>query len=421
MRALRTLVALPLLSAAVAAQVSPGDSARLTIGGAPMVGLEVVDADGDGSATPVAGIPAGFAGLNAGVIDPTTGELWAVGVEATAYRVVRITLSGSSVLSATLAASVAGTGTGFSGIDLDRDGNAMVCDNRAVWKVDRATGAVTPWTTGTIPGEMNALVIDRATNTMWTVGLESSFTPGAELREYDLDAGPSDGVVALDPPSAGLPTAAAGMVLDGQGGLYVGAWDGLYRFTPSTGTTQVLPISGVSNEMNGIDLDAVSGLLHCGGGTQGNGTYSVIDAVTQTGVAINDDYLCPFDASYFTCLLSTPTVAAVCVNDFLHTTSLFPRVASHAAGFTLEASAHGNDGDLGAVAIAEVNGAPLPNPLFLGGLGVCDLGGNVYRSLDVAPGALDTAITSVGVQTGTYDAATGVWTLGGVETLALVP
>lgn len=431
MKSLISMAVMATLALPAASQVAPGEGIEfLGIINSGSPGLAMVDAAGSGARTFVTGLPSTDQFFNAGVIDPVTGDIWAAGFGATQWSIYRMSLTGANAGSFTQVADVSGLpmgpglhDAGISGMDVDRDGNLFICERTNIWRIDRQTNAVTTWNTGFV-GYVNALTIDRETNTMWTLDVINGLAPTfGEIRTYDLDAGPGGGTQFVDMfANPNIPPAGSSICYDGIGTLYVGTFNALFSIDAVTGAFSPMPMAGVVNKFNSLNFDERTGLLHTGGGTQKFSIYSVMDPASLLGTVINSDLECfpGSNPSDFFCQQAAST-AAVDVNDYLHTTQLFPRTASASAGFTLEASANGMPGDFAAIAVGEINGLALASPIVLGGYGLCGLGGNFVYSSVVPGGVVPSGITSLGIGTATYDFATGVFSYGGIETLTLNP
>lgn len=412
------------------AQVAPGEGALFLLS-TPGSGLEVLDVQGTGLFTPITGVPIAGGLLDTGVIDPVTGDIWAVGTGATGYSVYRLTMTGSAVTSSSLLADLSGlpmgpgAHQGVSSLAVDRDGNLFASEDSNIWRIDRGTGVVTTWATG-LGDIVNGLTIDRVSNTMWSASFGDTFggsSTVSEIRRYDLDSGPGVGSVILDVMATGtLPVTIGALTHDGAGTLYVAAFGGLFSVDGTTGVATPMPISGIDNTFNSLDFDSSTGLLHTGGGVAGDVIYSVIDPVTLLGTMINDSHDCILFANPLDPIcLNGEVHGGVAVHDFMHTTQVFPRVASNSLGYNLEVSANGIPGDLAVIALVEAAGVPLPSPLVLGSYGTCDLGGRSQFAATVPPNFLAGGITSLGFQTLTHDFTTGTTTLGGLELMTLNP
>lgn len=241
------LASIACLALPAAAQIAPGEGLMTAIGGVTP-GLAIFDVPGTGNMTLVGGVPIQVPAFNSGVIDPVTGELWLVGHGMTSHQILRVSLSDSTASSFSSFADLSGQPgasggqEGLAGIDLDRDGNLFVCDEANIWKVDRSSGAITHWASGTT-SFLNDLTIDRETNTMWSVELEG-FTPGAEIRTFDIDAGPSVGTQLLDLTTVPFETSASAITFDGKRTLYVGTWGSVFGVDINTGLTKGLNVAG---------------------------------------------------------------------------------------------------------------------------------------------------------------------------------
>ena len=92
-----SLLAIVALTTGLIAQVPPGQGLRFTIGtDAP--GIEIIDlVGGTGDATIITGLLGVLRKLNGGIIDPVTGDIYAVGDDdsGTAGLLVRIELDGT--------------------------------------------------------------------------------------------------------------------------------------------------------------------------------------------------------------------------------------------------------------------------------------------------------------------------------------
>lgn len=428
MKTVYLIPALCSLALPVAAQIAPGEGLMTSITG-PSSGVAVVDAYASGSMIFATGFPAQADQFNSGVIDPVTGELWTVGVLAgEEYKVFRTTLSGLTAASIVEVVDLFGVPKGpdpssLTGIDLDKDGNVFVCDASNIWQLDRITGAVTAWDSG-ILGTQNALTIDRTTNRLWTTVIQGdvSGVPVGGVQAYNIDLGPSAGVQLFDPAGSGVGSKSASITYDGAGLLYVGTFSDVYSVDTATGAHNVLNVTGSVNGYNSLDYDRLTGLLHTAGGTIGATVYTLVDPVSGIGTEINNSQKCliGFDPLDFFCQ-GVALNSSVDVNDYLHSTQMFPRAASISTGFQLEVAANGMPGDFAAIAVGEVNGIALASPIVLGSYGACGLGGNFVYSTNVPGGVLPGFITSLGIGTATYDFATGVFSYGSVETLTLNP
>lgn len=427
---LLTVCALLALNPLTAGQVPPGDAAQFTSGGSAQSGLNIIDANGSGNRVPIGGVFADNAHLRDGVIDPVNGLIWCVGGSASGAapkKLIRFKLTGTEVAAQEAIADFDPlSASALTAVDLGRDGNAFVCSSNQLWMVERHGHSILPWASNAFAGEWSSLTIDRVTNRMWIV--EFGARANSRVIEFDLDLGPSPGQVVLDASSPMQPLQMTSITHGDDGRLYIGTLDGAYSYDPDSGAVELLPTqvvlnsaSGATNEFNSLDFDSGSGLLHTGGGLTGNGSYHVIDLNAFSSSLLNSDYTCDAaDRGGSDACAQVSSVRAISVNDYLHTTQMFPRQASSAAGFTLEISAQGAAGNLGAVVLTEANGIPLA-PTIIRGIGVCGPGGTLTRSFTLGPGQLNAAFTSIGFNSFSYDWIAGVLTIGGQVELSLVP
>lgn len=421
-------LALAATSAPVLAQIAPGESVEFSIG-TGATGIDIIDAAGSGALTAITGFLPTSREANTGVIDPVTGDVWVVGLTNPATAVVhRYSITGSVVTTET--AVVAGITGSFdlSAIALDQDGNPFVCNKAGIWKINRHSFAVTNWAGLSPVGSRNAMTIDRATNTLWTGSFNGISSQGSEIREFDLNAGPSNGTQIFDAVAGGMPSRASGLTHDRNGTLYVGCWDGLYGFDTNTGIATLVPVNavmnpvlGISNEFNNIDYDSIHGTLHTAGGVVGDAAYHAIDPISGASTLLNTDHYCTIDFTTGEFCFTADVMTGVSVNDYLHTTQVFPRQASASTGFRLEIAAQGMPGDFAAIAVVELNGIALGSPLVLGGYGTCGLGGNFVYTSNIPSGSVPGFVTSIGIDTVTYDFGLGVFTNGGMETILINP
>lgn len=427
-------LALAALTFSASAQVAPGESAYFFIQ-TPGSGIEIVDNQLDLPVTPVTKVEFASAGgfFYKGEIDPATGDIWATGSGPDRWKVFRMTVTGSELSAASMLADLSGFPMGPGGhagladLALDIDGNVFVCETNNIWRVDRNSGAVTLWASG-LEGVVNALTIDRATNTMWSASFSHALITSnllTELRTFDIDAGPSMGSLLLDlTPSllpGGIPQGVNALAHDGAGTLYVGNVEGLYSVDTTTTAWQEIVLTGISSSLSSLEFDTTTGLLHTGGGSN-KPFYSVIDPATGIATVINKDHECIFFADPADPLCFSADIGSgIALNNFTHTTQVLPHTASNSAGYELEISANGKPGDFAVIAFVEAVGIPLASPVILGTYGICDIGGRHQFSASVPGNFLSPAITSLGFQTLTHDFGTGVTTLGGLELLHLNP
>ncbi len=388
MRYAPAVVALALFGATVAAQVPVGHAARFiadTTGSPNPFGIDLVDPD-TGSFQPVTGLSASASNIFSGVIDPATGDLWLTGADNT---VRRVTLQGAAVVSEQIV--VPARSLPFIGIKLDRDGNAFGHDLTTVYRIERHTGVVTPWDTLTAvyPGDLlGGIEIDPVSNTMWAaVGIQFP-GPGSIIR-WDVDAGPGIATVAgMISFSGWFSPTLNDCSFDGGQRLYVGTGSGIRFLNLQTGLFSLAPGGGF-DKTNSVAWDRRRGVLHAVGGRNPPAKYWLYDPPTFSLPVV------------WPHTIDSPV--AVDVNDFLDTTTVFPHAPSAAAGFRLEAAAHGQAGDLAGVVLMSVNGVPIP-PMFLG-VGFADAGGFLTTSIRIGPGRLP-AGTSLGILAVRVDAAT---------------
>lgn len=424
MKAIISLAALTCLAAPSFAQVAPGNSVVFTVGGSPKNAPQIMDAFGTNALQNMTGIPSAYLDVNDGVLDPVTGDLWCITDD---YDVFRIQFTGGLAGNVVPVINLGSPGNGLVNIDLDGNGNAIVCDEKRVWSIDRYSSAATLWADENVPGELAALTVDDKTNTLWVA--TRALTPGfgARILEYNLNAAPALGTTIFNVSASGFPDNTTSIVHDGQGTLHIGALDGLYKLNAATGAASLATVSmkmnsffPATNQINSLDYDSFTNHLHTGGGGFENGIYHVVDLAVNIASDLNYEHECILFFSPDLCT-SAATVTGVTVNDFQNETQLFPRVASISAGFTVELAARGLPGDLALMAMTQVNGFPV-GPYFIGGFaGVVGAGGNWNQSVPVAPGILPAGLLSLGFNTATYDAGFALWIPGGTQLLALKP
>lgn len=420
------------LGSGALAQVGPGESVQFLLDPNQTTGIRLLDhTTTPATPTLVGGLPAELKDVNAGTIDPVTGDLWCVSHAGAGYRVYRVSLNGDQVDQAVLVADVDGVGPqlagyaydGLQALELDRDGNPFVADSTNLIRIDRQTGAVTLWASGLGLGTINALGIRTDTNTLVTATWESGyFLPpvgisNAELRLFNLSAGPSQGMTVYDPVSAGDWIGPTGMVVDEAGDFWFSTGSGLFRFDAQS---LIVYPEGAWTSMwyaNAIDLDRETGLFHVAAGFPEFEHAFVVPGVSEQTV-FADPACAQLTAPGF--CSDVPVPSDLSVNDFRGTTTLYPRVASRSADFVLETAAHGMPGDFALVAIDGLNGQPIA-PFVLGGIGVCDGGGFSVRSVPVPAGALDPSLTQVSFSSVTLDPVTFATSVGDPVQLVLTP
>ena len=329
------------------------------------IGTESIDIAA-GTATELAGGPGFSDAINCGVIDPVTGHLWAGGVQFSAGRLWKGTLSGLSIASWDIFSDLPGN-LSSRGIDLDWNGDLFVCEDNTIYQVDRDTGVSTTWDTNTYSlGIFNTLCIVQETNTMY-VGCwnDGSLGGSAGILEYDLSAGPGPGTLVADFPALGLDGQISGMD-DGFGVIYVTTFEAsvgqsVVLFDPTSGTAFAAPGAPVGNPLYGVYIDRKTALAH----------------LVELGTTADPYYTLDITTGTLTTVVSTAVAGQipsdVGVNDFTDRTEVFPQRPSASGDFTLEAAAHGFPGDIAGVAVVAINGAPV-NPIVLGA-SVCDSGG----------------------------------------------
>ncbi len=409
---LKTILVATLLSASAIAQVPPGHGVRFTMGStAP--GIEIIDLD-SGQKVNVSGLPGYFDQFNAGIIDPTTGDLYAIGNDdvGTGNYLVHIELNGTAVASIR---DVADTGSTYSlsSAVFDRDGNLFLHDMYEIWMLERSTGALIPWDTAQAGnGSFNSLTIDQEGQKMWAVTCNTTGIQGSTILEYDLTAGPAVGTVLMDWMGAGLPPCQTGVANDGNGMLFISTFETsgnphtLFYYDTLTGNTGPIP-AGPSHSLNDVWYDRRNGNLHMIGAID-NSSWKTLDVFTGNLNTVNNGWG-----------LFGPTTTNIAVNDVLHQTSMFPHSVSSSAGFRVNASAHGNPGDDAAILMTSLAGFPLQPPTILA-MGNCDSGGYFGMESVKAPNTIPVGMTA-GITAVVRDAATGTLIYGAEEELIVLP
>jgi hypothetical protein len=383
-------VALALASGAglAATQVPVDVGIRMSFG--TPGGADLVD-PGTGISTPVTGLSALANQINAGSIDPVTGDVWLGGILSGAInsngQVRKIVLAGSAVMTETLVVDVNGSTQSLKSIDYDRNGDIYTCDQNTMYKIGRATGMASVVFGNAFPGTLNALCVDMAANKAW-LGTFSA-TVGGEIIEVNLGTGIP---VSLGNAVAnGFSGSLSGLDDDENGLLYVcsfsTAGQSIYTFNTASGVFGPLPAVPAVG-LNDVWYNRKNGKVHAIG-AGANDDYFVYDPVAGATTQVT-----------FGATLGTP--ANVAVNDFAGRTEFFPQAPTAGAGFTFEGAAHGGAGDIGVIAVVAVNGTPVA-PILVA-FGLCDSGGFFKTSFPVAAGigAPGDAIT---IQTATIDLA----------------
>ncbi|KAA3612398.1 MAG: hypothetical protein DWQ01_04415 [Planctomycetota bacterium] len=397
------------------AQVPPGQGVRFSQSNqAP--GIEFIDViGGSGVAVPVTGLPANRRDFNGGILDPVTGDLYAVGSDnvGTAGVLFRIELNGNAV-QALIPLVDTGSTYSLSSSVFDRDGNIFIHDLETIWRVDRNSGALTLWDTQVAgQGAWNSLTVDRERNLMWTVSCSTAGLPGSVIQEYDLELGPGPGTVIFDGLANGWPTCPTGIDHDENGVLYVSTFlfsgdvAALFQYDTNNGTAMPVP-GGPNHSLNDVWYDRQHGHLHMTGAITST-AWERLDLSTGTLTLIQSGF-----GGFF-----TPVTSAIALNDTLHRTTMFPHQASSAIGATIEVAAHGLAGEQAAVLMTSLNGSPLQPPRILAS-GSCDDGGYFTLTKSFAPGALP-ANTTVGITAGVLDSVSGLKILGEEKILTILP
>ena len=332
---------------------------------------DVVDVFGSGTITTITGVTGAAIVSTSGFLDPVTGDLivGACDISFADGKIHRIELNGL-VGSSSLIANTGGAE--LAGLDHDWNGDFYACDDLTIYKVSRASGAVSTWDINAYGiGEFSALCIDQEANKMWVGTFDDGSIGSSGVIEYDLAAGPGPGTVVMDLQAAGFDGRITGMD-DAFGILYVSTFEdtngqSVIIVDPAASFAFLAPGAPLVM-VNGVAFDRLRNIAHlvegdgaCGVSVGFSGAYMTLDISTTTVTSIAG--LSPPDRSPHD----------VAVNDLLDRTEVFPQRPSASTDFTLEAAAHGNAGDIAGVAVVAINGVPV-NPIVLGAA-VCDSGG----------------------------------------------
>ena len=356
---------------------------------------DIVDVLGGGTLTPIAGLFGPVTGAGAGFLDPVTGELWIGGCFGGALGAVyRVELSGLAASSFSLFADFGSES--ITGMDYDRNGDIYACDATMLYKVDRATGTFSTWSTLSFPGEFNALCIDQEANKMYAGTFDDGTGGSSGVIEYDLAAGPGPGVMSADLQAMGFDGRVTGLD-DAFGLLYVTTLEdtlgqSVILLDPGSGFAFVAPGAPLS-QVNGVVFDRKNLLAHLV-----EGSPNFLNPCWDFFQVVEDYLTLDIGTATVTTIPGNPTASLdqiphdVVFNDLLDRTEVFPQRPSASAAFTLEVAAHGLPGKVGGTAVTAINGTPLPTPILLGA-GFCDSGGFLTSSVPVGAGLLSAGDT----------------------------
>jgi len=406
-----------LLAPCLSAQIAPGEALwsmnDFLIGPG---GWQFVDLDA-GTATTVSGLVGGDAGrLFALRIDPADGTVFASLTELSSPgEIRRVELAGGAVVAQTTVLSL-GLNRYSGGCDLDRDGNLFATDNpffggtSFIQRVDGQTGATTVWATSPVVDlAYTALAIDDTTNTLWVLAKKIGAIFPTRLLRSPIEGGPVWTEVATINSNHG-----DGLDTDEAGNVWLtDELDAIHHYDDATGvlTSTPLVLEG-SESPEWLTYDRRDGSLHVvmrGAGilgTYNNGGYYTFAQGSSVGSEVLDQ-----------CDIGDPTT--VVLNDLIDETTVFPKTASVASPVTIRAAMHGEAGDLAALAIVAVGGAPIA-PLVVGTPGVCDAGGFYKLQATFAPGSLPAGATLT-IQGARLDLATGGIAFGSTVDFETVP
>ena len=403
-----------LMQRPLAAQVPPGQGVRMaaTYGlPAGAGGVAIVDPV-TGSITPVVDLSADAKQAFAGLIDPSNGRLvlGGGGPPSAAGKIRTVRLTGAVVTGETVLTDI---GPDVQDLALDRDGNYVALDGVRLLVVSRQTGQITTIDTDQYPGTPLALAVDPETNRCWVATSTGTAFEDNVLLEYDLDNGPGPGSVLASLQFDNHLALPEGLAYDGQDGVYICGADffsapSLVRYSLSSGSITTAAPFVAGTAIAGVHVDLRNGHVHWAerAPTLLSAKWGVIDPAVG---AANPVASFPPTQEY---------ARANDVNDWIDRTTLYPRHASASTSTLIEMAAHGLPGELGYLAVIEVNGAPIA-PLIVGA-GSMNSGGYFSLAATVPPGLLPAGL-SFTILSARKNLTTGHFTLGTTAELSVGP
>ena len=384
---------------------------------------DAVDVFGGGTVTPLGGLFGPVTGAGAGFLDPVTGELWMGGCFGGSLGAVyRIELSGLSASTFTLFADTGDEAV--VALDHDRNGDLFLVETDEIYKIDRATGAISLWTTLTHPGVFNAMTIVQETNMMYVGTYEDGTVGSSGVIEFDLAAGPSPGTMIGDLQALGFDGRITGM--DDAFGLllYITTLDdangqSVVLYDVASGFAFVAPGAPL-RAINGVYYDRKNLLAHL---VTGGSDPTVANTCFDFSGATNDYLTLEIGGATLTTIPGNPMPPEmmahdVTFNDLLDLTAVFPQAPSVTADFLFEGAAHGNPGDPAGLALVAVGGLPVPPKIL--GLGVCDSGGFYSVQAPVSSVGLSPG-DSFTIQGARFDLTTGAIVFGSSVDVVMQP